>query len=617
MKKSLFLLSCFFCFYSTFALDNTYHYSIDLTKVSDRRMAVELIPPRITESKIVFSLPKIVPGTYSIYDFGRFVEDFKAYDDAGNPLSVTRIDTNSWEISNSTTLAKITYKISDTYRPKIKGNPIFEPAGTDLESDTCYLLNLHTIFGYFRNHTKQPFEINVTHQPSFYGSTSLISHNPTTTKDIYQTSNYNEVVDNPILYTRPDTAHIRVGESDILISVYSPSKKANAKAIAIVLDTLLQDQGKYLGGKLPVKNYSFLIYLSDHDPITGGFGALEHSYGSMYFLIDGANAGIAQTVRDVASHEFFHIVTPLNIHSEEIANFDFDNPKMSEHLWLYEGSTEYHAHLVQVRYGLISQQQYLDVIKEKMNEAMFGFNDSLSFTELSKGCLDKYKDQYNNVYAKGMLISMCLDLKLLHLSNGKYGLMELIQDLAKSYGKDKAFKDEELIPKIVSLTYPEIKTFFDDYVIGGKPLPFGEVLAYAGVDYTRVDKVKAFSFGQCELGYNPATHRLMVTGVKNMNDFGKALGYQIGDEIEKVNGKKVSAMEFRMYRQDWLKTVKEGDKVKINVFRKTADGKTIKKALKAKAFKSDVKYYNSIDFTSVANADQLRLRKAWLDGVRQ
>jgi len=125
MKKSLFLLSCLFCFYSTFALDNTYHYSIDLTKVSDRRLAVELIPPQLTESKIVFSLPKIVPGTYSIYDFGRFVEDFKAYDASGNPLSVTRIDTNSWEISNSTTLAKITYKVNDTYRPKIKGNPIF------------------------------------------------------------------------------------------------------------------------------------------------------------------------------------------------------------------------------------------------------------------------------------------------------------------------------------------------------------------------------------------------------------------------------------------------------------------------------------------------------------
>ena len=161
MKKILFLFYCFFAPYVSFALDDTYHYSFDISQISDRKLHVELIPPQLSESKIVFSLPKIVPGTYSIYDFGRFAEDFKAYDAAGNLLQVTRIDTNSWEISKSNTLAKITYSVNDTYHPKRRSNPIFEPAGTDFEPDTCYLLNLHTLLGYFRGHTKQPYELNV------------------------------------------------------------------------------------------------------------------------------------------------------------------------------------------------------------------------------------------------------------------------------------------------------------------------------------------------------------------------------------------------------------------------------------------------------------------------
>jgi predicted metalloprotease with PDZ domain len=615
MKKTSFLFCCIFAFYSTFALDSSYHYAIDLTKVSDRTLTVELTPPTLTENKIVFSLPKIVPGTYSIYDFGRFVEDFKALDAAGSPLPVTRIDTNSWEINNSTSLAKITYKVSDTYHPKIKGNPIFEPAGTDIEPDTCYVLNLHTILGYFRGHTKQSFELNITHQPGFYGSTSLINKGTGTTTDSYQMASYNQAVDNPIMYTHPDTAHIRIGESDILVSVYSPSGQATAKGIAAGIDTLLQDQAKYLGGKLPVRNYSFLIYLAAHEGLTGGFGALEHSYGSMYYLIDGDNSTLASTVRDVASHEFFHIVTPLSIHSVEIADFDFDQPKMSEHLWLYEGSTEYHAHSVQVRYGLISHDEYLDAIKRAMTESMFHFNDSLSFTEMSRGCLDTFKDQYNNVYAKGPLISMCLDLELLHLSDGKYRLMDLIQDLAKSYGKDKAFHDEELIPKIVSLTYPEIKAFFDDYVIGAKPLPFEKELAYAGVKYTRVEKVNTFSLGQCDMGYDPSTGKMVVVGTRNMNAFGKALGYKLGDEIDKINGKVIHAREFRKFRQDWVNTVKVGDRVKINVTRQIGDNKTVKKTLKTKAFKAEVKSYNVISFDPNASDQQLKIRKAWLDAT--
>jgi predicted metalloprotease with PDZ domain len=47
-------------------------------------------------------------------------------------------------------------------------------------------------------------------------------------------------------------------------------------------------------------------------------------------------------MKDVVSHEFFHIVTPLTIHSKEIHYFDYNSPKMSN-LWMYEGVTEYFA----------------------------------------------------------------------------------------------------------------------------------------------------------------------------------------------------------------------------------------------------------------------------------
>lgn len=72
------------------------------------------------------------------------------------------------------------------------------------------------------------------------------------------------------------------------------------------------------------------------------------------------------------------------------------------HLWMYEGMTEYAAHHVQVKEALISVDEYLQNIQEKMLESQDNFNDTLAFTLLSKLCLDKYKSQYNNVYAKGL-----------------------------------------------------------------------------------------------------------------------------------------------------------------------------------------------------------------------
>jgi predicted metalloprotease with PDZ domain len=613
MRKITVLFAALLIFHGAYSLDSSYHYSIDLTKTDERMLSVELIPPHLTEGKIIFSMPKMVPGTYSIYDFGRFVEDFRAYDLRGKEMAVNHTDVNSWEIDNAENLAKISYKARDTYHADKKDNPVFEPAGTDLEKDTCYLLNLHTMLGYFRGHTKQSIELTIDHKTNFYGSTSLVDIDKSSEHDRYLIGTYNEAVDNPIMYSVPDTAHIRVGTSDILISLYSPGHKSDAKTLATLLDTMLQDQGKYLGGKLPVDKYSFLIYLAKREGLSGSFGALEHSYGSMYYLIDGSNETLAPTMRDVASHEFFHIVTPLNIHSYEIADFDFDQPQMSEHLWLYEGTTEYHAHKMQVQYGLISPQQYLRVIKQKAMEAMFGFNDSLSFTEMSKGCLDTFKDQYNNVYSKGMLISLCLDLKLLHLSRGKYSIMNLIQDLAKNYGKDKAFKDEELIPKVVSLTYPEIKTFFDDYVIGHKELPMEECLAYAGVDYKRIKTVKTISLGQCEISYSPEAQKMYISSLKNINDFGRAMGYQKGDLLVKMNGKKIAPTQFRNMREKWYVKAHEGETLRISILRINERGRLAKKVLKAKVFKSDTRTYNVIKFEEKPNEEQQLIKKAWLE----
>ncbi len=86
---------------------------------------------------------------------------------------------------------------------------------------------------------------------------------------------------------------------------------------------------------------------------------LEHSYSSLYYMPEMPIEEMNQQLRDFAAHEFFHIVTPLTIHSKEIQDFDFNNPKMSQHLWMYEGMTEYFAGSVQVKYDLISPEQYL------------------------------------------------------------------------------------------------------------------------------------------------------------------------------------------------------------------------------------------------------------------
>src|SRR5690606_35885351 len=101
-----------------------------------------------------------------------------------------------------------------------------------------------------------------------------------------------------------------------------------------------------------------------------GFGALEHNTSTtVVFPEMMPNEQLVSAMVDVVSHEFFHIVTPLSVHSEEIHNFNYNEPKMSQHLWMYEGVTEYFANLFQVQQGLIDEAEFYARISEKISNA--------------------------------------------------------------------------------------------------------------------------------------------------------------------------------------------------------------------------------------------------------
>jgi len=581
----------------------------DLTKAtSDHRLQVEVEPPPIASQKVKYYMPKIVPGTYTINNFGRFVHDMKAYDVSGSELNVTRIDTNSWEISDADRLKRITYWVEDTYHSASKP-VVFEPTGTCIDSAKVFMLNNFTLVGYFEEFKDMPYTISITKPEGFYGATSMPLESSAGNIDVYNPENYFELHDNPIMYTIPDTASVMVNNTQILLSLYSPNKKVNAPYLIEHTKELFEAQGEYLGGDLPANKYSILVYLFEGSSLSGSAGALEHFSSTTFTYPEVTGEEFIQPFRDVVAHEFFHIITPLGIHSEEIGNFDFINPVMSRHLWLYEGSTEYYAVHSQVKHGVISPAEFFRKIQQKLYISTLYLNDTLPFTELSIGALDKYKPQYFNVYQKGALINMCLDLYLLKLSEGKYGLQQLKAELGNKYGPDRSFNDAELFDIITEMTYPGIREFFAKYVEGPNKLPYKEFLSYAGYDYHDEYEleVPALIGAALQLSENGSIE------VAEVNEFGKALKLKEGDRIFSLNGNEVTGHNFQHIADNIEKDLKAGDIVTVIVERKNDEGKFIKKTLTAKSYPVKRKERFVILPTNNATAEQLMIRKAWIN----
>ncbi len=594
------------------AQEDSYRLKIDIDEIENDKVRVWLYAPKLDSGNVVYNMPKIIPGTYAVSDFGQFVENLTAISNSGDTLDVSQLDENRWSISSPEELEYITYLVNDSY-DEPGGAGIFEPSGTNIEDDENVLLNLFGFVGYFDGAKHKSYELVVEKPENFYGETSLPRKSSTDTTDTFVAKDYFQLHDCPILYAEPDTASINVASARIAIAVYSPTNAVSARDIMEVVQDLFPAAASYLGGALPVDQYTILVYFNKGMGGTGGFGALEHNTSTVFYLPEAPVSALRQTLRDVTAHEFFHIVTPLSIHSEEIDDYDFVNPKMSKHLWLYEGCTEYAAQHVQVKEGLMSVDDFLDVMQQKMVAAS-GYDSGIAFTELSKKALDEHADQYLNVYQKGALIGMAIDLKLLSLSNGQYGIQDLMADLSEKYGVDKPFKDDELFEEIGQISgYPQLTDFLEKHVAGTESLPFQNLLENAGIMFRDSLTEKSVSGGNIAIGFNPKTERLVVATTDGMDDFGKALGFEVGDELLTWNGKELSLDNIQDVLNEYKKTAQPGDKVKVEVNREVKPGKKKTVRLKAKAIEIERTRRNVFEVMDNPSEEQVKIRKAWLN----
>lgn len=589
---------------------------IDLLNVKDDKVKVTVDPGVFSTDDISFFIPKTVPGTYSTDDYGKYIEGLQALDENGNTLTVRKVDANTWNISNAKKLDKVTYWVNDTFDSEgEQQEAVFSPAGTNILAGENFVLNLHGFVGYFSGLKEIPYELNIV-KPKALKSTTSLKEKPAEdndgTSEEFLADRYFEVIDNPIFYSKTEGETFQINDISVTLNVYSPNGAYSAADLKERMEKMMGAQKTFLGDIDGTQEYNILLYLSEMgDNDANGFGALEHHTSTVVVLPEVMEReALEQAMVDVVSHEFFHIVTPLNVHSEEVQYFDFNDPKMSEHLWMYEGTTEYFANLFQIQQGLIDETEFYERLMGKVNNAK-GYDDAMSFTTMSKNILvEPYKENYGNVYEKGALINMALDVTLRELSDGQKGVLWLMKELSKKYDETTPFKDDELIDEIVAMTYPEVRTFFDVHVIGDTPIDYGTYLAKVGLEAKSVEKQTGY-FLDGEVPFidvdQSNDNSIFVRKGIELNSFFKQLGVQGGDVIKSINGtpidleaiRPIIGQSFGWEPETEIQMVVQRGEEEISVA-----GKVGAPILNAQI----------ISALGDANEKQVALRKAWMKG---
>jgi predicted metalloprotease with PDZ domain len=457
------------------------HFDVDVTQNMDTFYVKATPPKKLKKANAIFQFPSTAPGTYQTMNIGRLVSDFKALDKRGKALKVELVDINQYKISKPKKVKSLTYKVAETFDTKLTELPIYMMAGSSIENDHT-LINAHTLGGYFKGMQSNPVGIKILGKADWTTGSAL------KLKDGYYTAtSFDELVDSPILSGKLTMAETKIADTPIRIFTYSEKGKLNSEMLLGEMKQMLESAEKFLV-KLPVDNYTFLYYFLQNP--SGVTGAWEHSYSSEYVLGEGEpNKAFLKSVVDIASHEFFHIVTPLNIHSEIIEHFNFEKPTPSQHLWLYEGVTEWASHMQLYRGGVTTFENYIaNGIKQKILINELYFSPDWSLKRIADESFDggEGAKQYGNIYYKGSLVASYLDIRLLELSGGKIGLRETLLNLVQKYGKGNPFNEKTFFDDLAAMTYPEIKDFTDKYIIANEALPHAEYLGKIGLEYTRV-----------------------------------------------------------------------------------------------------------------------------------
>ncbi|PHX83474.1 MAG: hypothetical protein CK537_05595, partial [Flavobacteriales bacterium] len=376
-------------------------------------------------------------------------------------------------------------------------------------------------------------------------------------------SSYHALLDNPVLLTKPDTAGFWVANTRVTLAVLDLNGTSRAADFKRELEADMAAVARFLP-KLPVDHYTFLAMVGDFrwagdilfsgKPSIGGiikvarslgsqgFGALEHNTSSLYYLGDfgsgermPAELRVEKQLLDAAVHEFMHVITPLGLHAPAIHDFDYINPTMSQHLWLYEGVTEYFAQLIRYQGGRLTQQEYLDVMRGKLAQGEKFPNDKFSFTEMSRNVLDKpYKDAYMHVYDRGAVMAWLIDAQIRGTHQNQRSLIDVIMALHRQYGPDRPFEEAGFFDAFCEVAKtPGLREFFAKHVEGREPLPYSEALKLVGLEYSaqgsEIKAINPLDAGKNDLKVK-VTNLGMTRVVKKVGPEEWA-GLQLGDEV--------------------------------------------------------------------------------------
>jgi predicted metalloprotease with PDZ domain len=243
----------------------------------------------------------------------------------------------------------------------------------------------------------------------------------------------------------------------------------------------------------------------------------------------------------VSAHEFFHLWNVKRIRPASLEPVDYAKEQYTRALWFAEGVTSTYSSYTLVRTGIWNKQRFYGDLSGGITELEARPANRWQSGEQSSldAWLEKYplynEPEYSvSYYTKGQLLGFLLDVLVRDRTNDEKSLDDVLRAMNADFAKEgKYYRDSFdirlMAEKVAGGSFEE---FFQKYVSGSVPLPYEQILPFAGLQLNVSQRKRA------ALGFaaeREANVGLVVGGVDAGGAAAKA-GLRPGDVILKWNG---------------------------------------------------------------------------------
>ena len=434
-------------------------------------------------------LPNWIPGSYLIRDFSKHIIGLYA-ESNGKPVPVKQITKNRWQLKNAA-VNEVTVKyqvyawdlsVRSAYLDQLQGffnNTSLCLAVVGQEGERCQL-TLHPPVERFnwKVATGMP---RVSGQPHSWGT--------------FEAENYDALIDYPFLIgdlTIEEFIAHGIKHSLVLSGRHFADTSKICSDLARICETQIS-----MFGEAPFKSYTFLTMV-----VGEGFGGLEHRNSTALLcnrksLIGEHDHDINddyQTFLSLCCHEYFHSWNVKTLKPKAFIPYQLDKESYTEQLWFYEGMTSYFDDYLLHASGIVSAEQYLNVLSETLARVERGAGQyQQSVTESSYLAWTKFYQQNENApnsivsyYSKGALIALSLDLMLRLQSSHSLTLAHVMKKLWHEFGKTGVgTADDTVLNVLDSYSGIDIADFLREQLYAKESLPLESLLNQFGLQIAR------------------------------------------------------------------------------------------------------------------------------------